>query len=67
MFISEILSFEVKPSMQLKKITYFISGCAGSLLLYEFFSSWGKRGLLSSCGVGASHCGGFFVAERGRL
>ena len=24
-----------------------------------FFSSCGKRGLLSSCGVLASHCGGF--------
>ena len=37
----------------------FIFGCAGSSLLHGLFSSRGKQGLLSSCGVWASHCGGF--------
>ena len=37
----------------------FILGCAGSLLLHKLFFSCGERGLLSSCGVQASHCGGF--------
>ena len=46
---------------------FFIFGCAGSSLLYGFFSRRGERGLLSSCGARASHCGGFFVAERGGL
>ena len=33
--------------------------CAGSSLLRGLFSSCGKRELLSSCSVQASHCGGF--------
>ena len=37
-----------------------IFGCAGSLLLHGPFSSCGEQGLLSSCSVRASHCGGFF-------
>ena len=32
---------------------------AGSLLLLGFFSSFGEQGLLSSCSMGASHCGVF--------
>ena len=38
----------------------FIFGCAGSSLLRGPFSSCScsKRGLLSSCGVQASHCSG---------
>ena len=36
-----------------------IFGCAGSSLLCRLFSSCGKQGLLSSCGVQASHCSGF--------
>ena len=36
-----------------------IFGCAGSLLLLGLFSRYEKRGLLSSCGVRASHCSGF--------
>ena len=36
-----------------------IFGCAGSLLLHGLFSSYGERGLLSSCGVQASRCHGF--------
>ena len=35
----------------------FLFGCAGSSLM--LFSSCSKQGLLSSCGVQASHCGGF--------
>ena len=37
----------------------FIFGCAGSSWLLELFSSCSERGLLSSCGVRASHCGHF--------
>ena len=37
----------------------FIFGCAGSSWLLELFSSCIERGLLSSCGVRASHCGHF--------
>ena len=33
--------------------------CVVSLLLHGLFSSCSKRGLLSSCGTWASHCGGF--------
>ena len=38
----------------------FIFGCAGSSLLHRLFSSCGKWGLLSTCGVQDSHFGGFF-------
>ena len=34
-------------------------GCAESSLLHGLFSSYGERGLFSSCGAQASHCGGF--------
>ena len=37
----------------------FIFGCAGSLLLCGLFSSFREQGLVFSCGVWASHCGGF--------
>ena len=37
----------------------FISHCAGSSLLHCPFLSCGELGLLSSCSVQASHCGGF--------
>ena len=37
----------------------FIFVCAGSSLLHGLFSSCRQWGLLSSCGVWASHCGGF--------
>ena len=37
----------------------FIFGRSGSSLLCGLFSSCGKQGLLSSCGVWASHCSGF--------
>ena len=39
-------------------IYVFIFGCAGSSFLGRLFSSYGKQGLLSSCCVQASHCGG---------
>ena len=32
---------------------------AACLLLYRLYSSFGEQGLLSSCSVQASHCGGF--------
>ena len=35
-----------------------IWGCVGSLLLCRLCSNYSKQGLLLSCGVGASHCGG---------
>ena len=37
---------------------YFSFGCAGSLFLCKIFSSFGEWGLLSSCSVLVSHCGG---------
>ena len=37
----------------------FVFGCAGSSLLHRLFSSCGKQGLCSSCGVQAPHCSGF--------
>ena len=40
-------------------ISLFMFGCARSLLLSGLFSSCGERGLLSSSGVWASHCGDF--------
>ena len=43
----------------------FIYDFTGSLLLCRLFSSCGKRGLLSSCGVWASRRGGFL--SRGLL
>ena len=36
----------------------FIFGCAVSLLLHGLFSTCSEQGLLSSCGVWASHCCG---------
>ena len=38
---------------------YLFFGCAGSLLLPGLFSGYGEQGVLSSCCVRASHCGGF--------
>ena len=35
-----------------------LSGCMGPSLLCSLLSSCGERGLLSSCGAWASHCGG---------
>ena len=40
-------------------IYLFSFGCAVSSLLYRLSSSCGERGLLSSFGALASHCGGF--------
>ena len=37
----------------------FIFGCAGSLLLLRLLSRCDEQGLLSPCGVQASHCAGF--------
>ena len=41
------------------KLHLLTFGRAGSLLPRRLFSSCGDRGLLSSCRVQASHCGGF--------
>ena len=41
----------------------FIFGYTGSLMLLGLFSSCGEWGLLSSCSVRASHCGGFSCCE----
>ena len=38
----------------------FVFGCAGSSLLHRLFSSCGKWGLRSGCGVRDSPFGGFF-------
>ena len=40
-------------------IYLFISGCAGSSLLFRFFSRCAERGPLSRRGAQASHCSGF--------
>ena len=40
-------------------IILLIFGCAGSSLLHRLFSSCSEQGLLSSCGVRASHFDGF--------
>ena len=37
----------------------FFFGCSGSSMLCGLFSSYSEQGLLSSCSVLASHCGGF--------
>ena len=41
----------------------FIFGYTGSSMLLGLFSSCGEWGILSSCGVRASHCGGFSCCE----
>ena len=41
------------------QMVFFMSGCTGSWLLRGLFSSFGKQGLLFSCGVRTSPCGGF--------
>ena len=38
---------------------YLFVGCAGCSLLCRLFSSCGRRGLPSSCGLRAFHCGSF--------
>ena len=40
-------------------IYLFVFDCTRTWLLCGLFSSCGEQGLLSSCGVRASHCGGF--------
>ena len=37
----------------------FVFDCTQTWLLHGLFSSCGEQGLLSSCGMQASHCGGF--------
>ena len=47
-----------KPCFFVNSIYLFV-GCAGCSLLCRLFSSCGKRGLLSNCGLWAFHCGSF--------
>ena len=42
-----------------KKIIHLLFDSARSLLLPRLFSSCGEQGLLCSCGVRSSYCGGF--------
>ena len=53
-----VLSLFFNEYLKNNFIYSFIFGYAGSLLLCGLFSRCGKQGLLSSRGVGASHCGG---------
>ena len=46
-------------SKKINLLVYFSFGSAGSLLLNRLFSSCSERGLLSRCGVWASHWAGF--------
>ena len=48
-----------------RHIYLFIFGCSGSSMLHMLFSSCGQWGLLCSCSVQASHCGGFFLQNTG--
>ena len=41
-----------------------ILAALGLCCCVQAFSSFGELGLLSSCGVGASHCGGFSCGSR---
>ena len=59
-----IIPREMFTGLFLIFIWFFIS-CAGSFWPHRLFSTRGERGLLSSYGVQASHCGGFCVAEHG--
>ena len=47
---------QLSPDLKFLFIYLFIFGCAGSSLLCSIFSSFREQGLLSSCGVRASHC-----------
>ena len=42
---------------------YLYIGCAGSLLMHGFFSSFRGWGLLSGCSAQASRCGAFSCCE----
>ena len=42
-----------------KEFHLFIFSCASSSSLHDLFPGCGDRGLLSSCGAWASHCGGY--------
>ena len=48
------------PLLLLFLMYLFSFGCAGSLLLHNPFSRWGKWRLASSCGALGSHRGGLF-------
>ena len=53
--MNRIKNLKIDPH-EYAQLTLFIFGCARSSLLHGPFSSRGKQGLLSSCGVWASHC-----------
>ena len=54
-----VYNYVFKKTFKILFIYLFIFGYSGSLLLPELYSSCGEQGLLSSCGVRASHCSGF--------
>ena len=54
----ELRKWHMKPFCKINfKILFVYFGCAGSLLSHRLFSRCWEWGLLSSCGVQASHCG----------
>ena len=55
--ILNAISFSYKISIFI--FFLFIFGYSESSLMCRLISSWGKLGLLSSCGAQASHCNGF--------
>ena len=74
LFLKPVTALRVGPGMErmkgnpsfshLRQVFLFLKnflifGCAGSSLLHIGFPQLQRAGLLSSCGVRASHCGGF--------
>ena len=51
--------FKTVPEQFYNFIYLLVFGCTGSLLLGGLFSNCSEQGLLSSCDMRASHCGGF--------
>ena len=58
-----LFALSVASELKKKKNYLFIFLCAGSSLPLRLFFSCGERGLLCSCGVRTSHCGGFSCWE----
>ena len=52
-----------RPDFLNNFVCLFIFGCTGPMLLGRLFSSYTERGLLSSCGVQASHFMASLVSE----
>ena len=58
-FIFKFAFFFLKKNFLYNFVYLFIFGCPVSLLLLKLFSSCGEQELLSTCGMQASHCGGY--------